>query len=384
MQMSAAGMTLLMPTFNSLRLRDQKSSQPLLEQAIDSLLGQTHHDFELVILDNMSSDGTADYLRQVQQIDSRVRVHIDTENRGPEEAIKVLTGLHESHYCVIVNDDDLWAHDYLERLSELRERTDADVAYCAGRFMSMSGRVLSAITTNPQAVYGGQRSSIDNFQSYLEYRNPFPISFGIWRRELLDTFYPARRFNEFQDNLDNLFIANALRSGPSIAYLDEELFFYRNKPRPFRLPEAADGSLAEPSSVDLFTRRLIHELSFAGALLSGGQQADTHRGSHESPVPWTLVILRTSRSALARSLMAILLMKRATRAEHRTLLAFRTRHLQSNIAALPWSDAQLELAQYALWLDELANSSQALASNAELHDSLRSTLDAVRAAVEQS
>jgi glycosyltransferase involved in cell wall biosynthesis len=43
-----------------------------LRECLDSLLGQTYEDFELIISDNASSDGTADICRGYEKDDSRV------------------------------------------------------------------------------------------------------------------------------------------------------------------------------------------------------------------------------------------------------------------------------------------------------------------------
>ena len=386
MQMGAAAMSLLMPTFNSLQLRDPKTGQALIEQAVNSLLNQSLGEFELIILDNMSSDGTADYCLQLQQSDPRVRVHVDTENRGPEVAIMVLTTLRATQYCVIVNDDDMWAPNYLEQLHTVRQLTDADLAYSEGRFMSMSGRVQAPINTNPLAVYTNQRSALENFESFLQFRNPFPISFGIWRAELLDDFYPARRFNEIQSNLDNLFIANALRSAPTIAHLNEELFFYRNKPRAFRLPSEDGNNPAKVGPIEIFIRLLIHDLAFAGELTRRGRQADERRGetSLGTAEAWELVIMRNARSAITQSLMGALLRRRASRAEHGTLLAFRNRCLKIAIAQRPIAQADRELAEHLDWLDELASASAAITVPVELRASLRTTIHQLRADLEKA
>ena len=95
--MAAAQVSLLMPTFNHGALRNARTGTPLIEEAMASLLQQTQRDLALVILDNQSTDGTVEYCRTRAAADARITVHVDSERRGPEEAIKALKsngGLH--------------------------------------------------------------------------------------------------------------------------------------------------------------------------------------------------------------------------------------------------------------------------------------------------
>src|SRR6185295_20414870 len=58
------------------------NGEQLLRQAVDSLLAQTFSDFELVISDNGSTDGTEAICREYAARDSRIRYLREPENRG--------------------------------------------------------------------------------------------------------------------------------------------------------------------------------------------------------------------------------------------------------------------------------------------------------------
>ncbi|MDD2858538.1 MAG: glycosyltransferase family A protein [Candidatus Nanopelagicales bacterium] len=378
--MAAAQVSLLMPTFNSLALRNARTGTPLIEEAMASLLQQTHRDLALVILDNQSTDGTVEYCRTRAAADARITVHVDSERRGPEEAIKALTELHNSPLCMIVNDDDVWDPHYIARLHALQQAEASDLAYCAGSFVSMSGRPQGPITADPRAVYTNAREPLANYEAYLAFRNPFPISFGIWRAELLHDLYPAVRFNEFRDNMDNLFIANVLRSGARVSYLDEELFAYRNKPRRFSLPEVSTPGADDADTASLFVRLLVHELAFANQLVTQGHAAD-RRAADSEPRPallWDLAVLRSARAAAERVWMGTLLTKRATRAQHRALLAFRTACLMPDGAPPQPDDAGAQMSSQRAWLAALADGAAALPIASTLRDRLQSTTDELR------
>src|SRR5258708_25007423 len=53
-----------------------------IAQSIESVLGQSWGDFELLVVDDRSTDGTLDIARRYERLDSRVRVIANETNRG--------------------------------------------------------------------------------------------------------------------------------------------------------------------------------------------------------------------------------------------------------------------------------------------------------------
>ena len=259
--------SLLMPVYNS--LSGQNQAFGFFDQAISSLLSQTVTEFELIILDNQSTDGTFEYCEETARQDSRIKVFRDDDRRSPEEAIRKLSELSESDYCAIVNDDDKWDSRYFETLLTILESNNAiSLAYTNGRYLSPSGKRLGRIDVKPDAIYSTSSTCETNFHSYLKYRNPFPISFGLFRRESFIESYPSRVFDSYGMNLDNIFIANFIRRGNSIIHVDSDLFFYRNKKRTLNVDRLVDAQTFTPC--EIFIRLMTHQLQLAAELISSG------------------------------------------------------------------------------------------------------------------
>lgn len=259
--------SLLMPVYNS--LSGQNQAFGFFDQAIGSLQSQTITEFELIILDNQSTDSTFEYCEKIARQDSRIKVFRDDARRSPEEAIRKLSELSESDYCAIVNDDDTWDSRYFETLITLLESNHAiSLAYTNGRYLSPSGKRLGRIDAKPNAIYSTSSTCETNFHNYLKYRNPFPISFGLFRRESFIESYPSKVFDSYGMNLDNIFIANFIRRGNSIIHLDSDLFFYRKKKRVLRVDRLADMQTFTPC--EIFIRLMTHQLGLAAELISSG------------------------------------------------------------------------------------------------------------------
>ena len=259
--------SLLMPVYNS--LSGQSQTYGFLDQAIGSLQAQTYAKFELIILDNQSTDNTFEYCEKIARQDNRIKVLRDEARRSPEEAIRKLSELSKFDYCAIVNDDDTWDSRYFETLINVLESNhEISLAYTKGRYLSPSGRRLGRIDVKPNALYSASSTCETNFHNYLKFRNPFPISFGLFRRESFIESYPSKVFDSYGMNLDNIFIANFIRRGNSIIHLDSDLFFYRNKTRKLYFDRLVDTQMLTPC--DVFIRLLTHQLHFSAELISSG------------------------------------------------------------------------------------------------------------------
>jgi hypothetical protein len=82
--------------------------------AVDSVLAQTHAHLELIVIDDASPDGTWDALQAVR--DDRLRLSRHDANRGAHATLNEAMGLARGDYLAILNSDDVYAPDRLERM----------------------------------------------------------------------------------------------------------------------------------------------------------------------------------------------------------------------------------------------------------------------------
>jgi glycosyltransferase involved in cell wall biosynthesis len=100
-----------------------------LGAAIESHLAQTFGDFELVISDNASTDGTEDLCRGFAKEDSRVRYVRQAENIGANANFNEVVHLSRAPYYRWAADDDTLSPDYLEKTYALLSKDD-DAVLC--------------------------------------------------------------------------------------------------------------------------------------------------------------------------------------------------------------------------------------------------------------
>ena len=96
--MTAAAVSVLMPVFNG---------EQHIREAIESILGQTYSDFELLVVDDHSTDSTGEIVREYCERDARIRAARNQEAKGTVGALNTGLGLARGEYLARMDADDI-------------------------------------------------------------------------------------------------------------------------------------------------------------------------------------------------------------------------------------------------------------------------------------
>lgn len=108
--------TVLMPIYNAERF---------LHESIASLLVQTSNDWKLICIDDGSTDSSKAIVEEYCKKDSRIKL-ICQENAGPAVARARAIEIADTEYVSILDSDDAYAPDYVEKMLARAEKTNAD------------------------------------------------------------------------------------------------------------------------------------------------------------------------------------------------------------------------------------------------------------------
>ena len=140
--------SIVMPAFNA---------AAFISESIDSVLRQTYRDWELIIVNDCSSDSTSDIVRGYREQDPRIIILTNdrnqgvsmTRNRGVREA--------KGDWIAFLDSDDLWTPDKLERQMRLLHNGEEngempDLVFTGSAFIDSSGRPASYCLEVPKRI----------------------------------------------------------------------------------------------------------------------------------------------------------------------------------------------------------------------------------------
>lgn len=120
-----------------------------IKQTIDSVLAQTYANWEMVIVDDCSTDGTAELVERIGAADSRIRLIRQPKNGGPARARNAALQAARGRYVAFVDSDDLWLPQKLEnQLRFMRER-DSVFSFTGFRRIDESGAKVGQLRPIP-------------------------------------------------------------------------------------------------------------------------------------------------------------------------------------------------------------------------------------------
>lgn len=124
----------------------------IVERALQSVLNQTFADWELIVVDDASTDATSDVVSAYCSRDPRVHVHTLTTPRGGAAARNHGISVARGAWVAFIDDDDEWHPTKL--FEQLRIRDDgAGLIYCLAEYVDAAGRRRSMQTND---VSGGE------------------------------------------------------------------------------------------------------------------------------------------------------------------------------------------------------------------------------------
>ena len=119
------------------------NGEDYLSEAIESVLNQTFHDFELIVINDCSNDSTGQILQSFAQRDSRVKVHTNEVNLRLPSSLNKAISLSQGKYIARMDADDICLPERLEKQFEFMEN-NPKVALSSCRFMTLKNGVISS------------------------------------------------------------------------------------------------------------------------------------------------------------------------------------------------------------------------------------------------
>ena len=105
-----------------------------LRECLDSIMNQTFKDFEVIMVDDGSTDNSFNICQEYVARDNRFKL-IHQENKGLAGARNTCLKHMKGEYITWIDSDDVVDDNYLERLLEVQEKTGADIVRCVRKLI---------------------------------------------------------------------------------------------------------------------------------------------------------------------------------------------------------------------------------------------------------
>lgn len=133
--------SVVMPAYNA---------EPYIEDAIRSVMEQTVRDWELIVLDDCSGDETCAVAQRLAAEDGRIRLLRNAENMGVARTRNRGVDLCAGQYVALLDSDDVWHPDKLEKQLARMAQTGAELSYTSYAIVGADGKKVKADYLVPQ------------------------------------------------------------------------------------------------------------------------------------------------------------------------------------------------------------------------------------------
>lgn len=190
-----------------------------LAQCVDSILAQTYRDFELIIVEDCSTDGSDEMCRALEGTDERIRVIYHSVNSGLSAARNTGISAANGDHIAFIDSDDYVAPEYLGSLLKALEENDAQMSVCGVCEVFGEGTLVREAS---DTVLDAQ----ETLRAML-YRKGIDVSaWGkLYRKELFETL----RFTKgiYYEDLD--IMPELVSRCRRVAVIRDALYFYRHR-----------------------------------------------------------------------------------------------------------------------------------------------------------
>jgi len=144
--------SVITPTYNH---------EKFIKYCIESVLNQTYQNWEMIVVDDFSNDGTSEIIEEYIKRDKRIRTIRHTENYGIyrlfesyNEALKIARG----EFIAILEGDDCWPKDKLEKQLPFFDGDKVVLTWGRGAYIDAEGKIIGLmlfprISSKSKSIY---------------------------------------------------------------------------------------------------------------------------------------------------------------------------------------------------------------------------------------
>ena len=196
--------SVIMPAYNS---------AAYIHRAITSVQNQTMPDWELLVIDDASTDETAWLVHILAKEDPRIKLHTNVVNKGTADSRNLGMELSRGSFIAFLDSDDIWHPQKLEQQIAFALQKHADLVCCAYDYINVNGKRSPGFSQIPKQI---------TLEQMLQ-NNVIGCSTVLITREIAAQF----RFSSQYHFEDYVFWLSMLQSGKQLYGITDVLVDYQ-------------------------------------------------------------------------------------------------------------------------------------------------------------
>ncbi|WP_214714320.1 glycosyltransferase [Exiguobacterium sp. s151] len=196
-----------------------------LEKCLESVLNQSYSNFELILVDDGSSDQSYEICSSLAKKDYRIKV-IRTENRGSGPARNTGINIACGDYVYFPDADDILAVNTLETLSKIVEKEQFDLLVFGYQCVNSKMELISEKKYKSKIVDG--KEIRDSYFPYMMMTSPFGIQGAPWNKLFKlsimkenNVYFPSLRRHQ-----DDAFIGKYMGYVTTVCFIEDVFYTY--------------------------------------------------------------------------------------------------------------------------------------------------------------
>lgn len=215
--MSEIPVSVIIPVYNV---------EAYLREALDSVIGQTYENLEIIVIDDGSTDNSGNICDEYALKDSRIRV-IHQENKGLSSARNAGLNTMSGDLVAFLDSDDTYHPEYVKTLVETQIREESDIVVCRYISYKETGKLNSNHKKALRPRIGHCSMSRTEALRALV-RNE--INFGVWNKIYRRELWNDLRFPEGHVYEDIVTTYLAINQSNKVTVIDDVLYMHRQRP----------------------------------------------------------------------------------------------------------------------------------------------------------
>ena len=173
--------SIIMPAYNCV---------DYIAESIRSVQNQTYQNWELIVADDNSTDGTVNMVRSMAADDNRILLLEADINLGPAAARNRAINAAQGNYIAFLDSDDIWFPDKLRKQISFMEQTGYGFTYTAYEKINERSEKMGIVVSAPKSV---------NYSSMLYRGDPIGNLTVVYDATKLGKFYvpDIKKRNDF-------------------------------------------------------------------------------------------------------------------------------------------------------------------------------------------